>query len=291
MNTEPSSAKLFLARVLAWPQEGDQVAYANIHHTFIPKGNSTTKNKGGKSRLPWSGRACRNLNEAVKAVEYFSSKPDTIRDIYFCTSTQGYAELKTTDRGFQWYKAVKLAENAVKLKALFIDIDLVDGKEDKSKGYPTMQELVGALGAFLKATGLPRPTVMVSTGGGIHIYWCLLEAMTVQDWLPMAYALAEATRRHGLKCDTQCTIDAARVLRVPGTLNFKYDPPRKVSIAGQMLDFDYLNSRIETALKPYKVKVPYSVLNESMTLLPPKAPLPGVSGGRDRRIGPCTCQP
>jgi hypothetical protein len=262
---------------MAWPQDGDSVAYVNIHHTFVPKDASTIKSKGPKARLPWSGRACRTLNEAVKAVDYFNSKPDSIRDIYFCTSTQGYAEPKTTDRGFQWFKAVKLAENAVKLKSLFIDIDLVDGKEDKSKGYDDMPQLIAALGAFLKASGLPRPTIMVSTGGGMHIYWCLLEALTVKDWLPLAYALAEATRRHGLKCDTQCTIDAARVLRVPGTTNYKYDPPRKVKLAGTPLDFDYLNARIEASLAPYKVQVPYSVLNDSMTLLPPKAPLQGVS--------------
>ena len=40
----------------------------------------------------------------------------------------------------------------------------------------------------------------------------------------MAFALAEETKQHGLKCDAQCMIDTARVLRIPHTFNCKSDP-------------------------------------------------------------------
>lgn len=278
MNTLQSNTKLFLARVLAWPQEGEGTAYVNIHNTFEPTDKSTlrTDPKTGKPRYPWTGKACRSVSEATNAVEYANTQATT-KDVYFCTSTQSYAEEKVSQRGFKYLKAVRSSENAVKMKSLFIDIDLVDGKADKSKGYDTMAELVAALADFLKATTLPKPTIMISTGGGFHLYWCLVSAVTIEEWMPLAYALAEATKQHGLKCDTQCTIDAARVLRVPGTQNFKYDPPKPVTFAGNPIEYDYTNERLEKALAPYKVAVPYTVLSSSMTLLPPRAPLQGQS--------------
>lgn len=274
MMVQTSPTKLFLARVLAWPQEGEPTAYANIHYTFDPPDKSKLKidPKTGKHKLPWAGKACVTLNEAVKTVE-FCNGSQTAKDIYFCTSTQAFAQEATSAKGFKYFKAVRASENAVKMKALFIDIDLKGGEH----GYDTPKEFTAALGKFLKDTGLPRPTMIVSSGGGFHIYWCLLEALKIEDWMPLAYALTEAIKRHGLKCDRQCTIDAARVLRVPGTKNYKYDPPRDVTIVGNPLDFDYVNSKLEKVLEPYKVQVPYTVLSSSMTLLPPRTPIQGLS--------------
>jgi len=279
MNIPPTTnTKLFLARVVAWPQDGDAKAYVNIHNTFEPSDKSTIRiNKTtGRPLLPWTGKACLSLGEAVKAVEYASSNEGS-KDIYFCTSTQIYAEEKVSAKGFKYFKAVRAAENAVRMKALFIDIDLVDGKADKSKGYATTKEFGEALLAFIKFTGLPRPTAVVSSGGGFHVYWCLVRPLGVEEWLPLAYAMAEATKQAGLRCDTQCTIDAARVLRVPGTKNYKYDPPRDVTLVGNMVEFDYSNDKIASILKPFEVTVPHSTLTASMTLLPPKTPIQGVS--------------
>lgn len=276
LNTD-HSAKQFLARVVAWPQEGEPPAFINIHNTFVPSDLSTLrKDKEGNPIYPWAGLACRSLNEAAKVV-VSSTTRQGVRDIYFCTSTQRFAEEKVSQKGFKFFKATRAAENAVKMKAIFIDVDLTEGKKDKSKGYDTKEDMSKAISAFLRDTGLPKPTVMVFSGGGIHIYWVLMEALTIDKWMPLAYALAEATKRHGLKCDTACTVDAARILRVPGTLNHKYDPPRKVTMLGNPLDFDYLNSKLEAILEPYKVQVPYSMLNSAMSVLPPRPPLDGPS--------------
>ncbi|QIG67085.1 putative integrase protein [Rhizobium phage RHph_TM3_14A] len=269
LNSTDHSAKQFLARVVAWPQEGEPPAYVNIHNTFVPADATTLrKDKNGQPIYPWSGIACRSLNEAVKIVTTSATKAH-VRDLYFCTSTQRLAEEKVSQKGFKFFKAVRSADNAVKMKSLFLDSDLKD--------YGTKEEWTKAFAKFLKATGLPRPTIIVFSGGGFHIYWTLVEALTIDKWLPLAYALAEATKREGFKCDTQCTIDSARILRVPGTMNHKYDPPTKVTMLGNPLDFDYMNSKLETALEPYKTPVPYSMLNAAMSILPPKTPLQGTS--------------
>jgi len=75
----------------------------------------------------------------------------------------------------------------------------------------------------------PAPQVIVASGKGFHVYWLLAEPVdlsddaTRRDW-------AEIQRwwvRHVGADPSAC--DLARVLRVPGTRNGKYDPPRPVS--------------------------------------------------------------
>lgn len=68
----------------------------------------------------------------------------------------------------------------------------------------------------------PPPAVVVRSGSGLHGYWPLRQS------LPPAWA-ARANRRlaFALGADMRST-DAARILRLPGTLNHKHDPPRPV---------------------------------------------------------------
>lgn len=269
-NSDPR--RLFLARVVAWPQEGDAVqSFVNIHNTFEPASGPPKPDKKGNIRWPWGGRGARSMDEAIGHIDWQARTSG--RDVYFCTSTQARGTLKNVKGGRVQYDALRSQQDAVKLKILFIDIDLKDG----DNGYKTMPELTAALGKFLKDTGLPRPTIMVMSGGGMHVYWTLATPLTIDEWTPLAFALAEATRVHGLKCDRQCTIDGARVLRVPGTKNFKYDPPLPVKLYPDMVEYDYLNAKIEAILEPYKVKVPYTINSTSMTLFPPKKPLAGNS--------------
>lgn len=119
------------------------------------------------------------------------------------------------------------ASEATLIRSLFIDIDC-----GPSKPYKTKQEAVTAFAAFLDVSGLGAlgQPWMVDSGGGVHVYWPLTEDATIDEWKPVAVALKSVTARHGLNIDLSVTADAARVLRPPGTLNFKYDPPRPVRL-------------------------------------------------------------
>lgn len=78
----------------------------------------------------------------------------------------------------------------------------------------------------LEACPLP-PSAVVSSGGGYHVYWIFREPATKSDIPTMeSYLRRLATY---LQADMAGT-DAARILRVPGTLNRKYDPPRNVKV-------------------------------------------------------------
>lgn len=259
-------AKQYLARVVHWPQANEATAWINLHWTC----------KGRDGKPFWTGRASRSLPDTLKSLQWALGLSDTL-DIYACLSTQAQSNEKQAANGWKYHTPIRNQSNAVALKSLFIDVDLKGGEH----GYDTEQELFEALEQFLKATNLPKPTLTVSSGGGYHIYWVLMRALQPDEWRPLAYALAEATKRHGLKCDTQCTIDAARVLRVPDTFNRKQSTPRPVTLHGTPLDFDYTVERIATALEPYKGATPAhhnavrpaATFIENPALLPAKTPV------------------
>jgi hypothetical protein len=86
-----------------------------------------------------------------------------------------------------------------------------------------------------------RGSAIVSSGGGSHIYWKLKQP-TSKEEVPKVedYLKRLASYFHADMAST----DASRILRAPGSFNFKYDPPREVAI-------NYLNPRNEYDLSDF----------------------------------------
>lgn len=116
-------------------------------------------------------------------------------------------------------------ENALYMRSFFLDLDCGPGKP-----YHDQPSAAVALSEFVKVTGLPAPTI-VNSGGGLHVYWPLTEDVPVADWIPHARMLKLLCKEHKLHADPAVTADAARILRVPGTNNYKQNLPRPVLIA------------------------------------------------------------
>lgn len=230
-STSLDDAQTFLERVVPW--DGD--SFVNIHWRF----------QGANYDRPgWGGRATRSVGEAVGSIRFQLRKPSTM-DIYVCMSSQRLADVREHN-GRSWNGAMRLGPNAVALKSLFIDVDV------KEKGYATTREALTEVYAFAAGINLPAPTVVVQTGsGGLHCYWVLEETLSPAEWLPLAHALANACKQRGLRCDTQCTVDTVRILRVPQTFNHKTDPKGEVKL-GPVKDFDYPLARLWQALEPYR---------------------------------------
>jgi hypothetical protein len=265
-----TQATQYLARVVPWPNAGEPPAFINICNTFIPSSGKVKTDAKGKPIYPWGGRAARPLDEAIGYINFSLNKQTDTRDIYVCLSTQREpGEAKTASNGYTYYKANRGQANAVALKSLFLDIDTNVTKQDE-KGYEDFQTAQAALLGFIKTTGLPPPNVIVSSGGGIHVCWVMSRALTVDEWKPLALALAEAAKQHGLKCDSACTIDAARVLRVPNTFNRKLDPPLPVKLI-RFHPNDFSPEAMGEKLAPYKVALPASTAAiEDPSLFPPR---------------------
>mgnify|MGYP001228369449 CR=1 FL=1 len=75
----------------------------------------------------------------------------------------------------------------------------------------------------------PPPSALVSSGGGIHAYWLLRNTATVTD-ANREDVRAIEKRWNAHVGGSKSVNDIARVLRVPGSFNFKYSPPRPVEL-------------------------------------------------------------
>ena len=129
------------------------------------------------------------------------------------------------------------AANAAGACAFWLDIDCGEEKAGAGKGYATVDHAVVALSQFCENAGLPEPTHIVHSGGGLHIYWVLNAAIPRETWQAYARLLKAVTKACGLLADATRTADIASVLRLPGTLNHKSTPPRPVSLLHASAEF------------------------------------------------------
>lgn len=133
------------------------------------------------------------------------------------------------------------ADNAKQLKSFFVDLDCGEEKE-----YADKIEATTALREFLSDTGLPEPYV-VDSGWGIHAYWPLDIAIDALDWGPLARQFKRLCIEKGLRIDRAVTADAARVLRMPGTMNMKREPvPVTVMAVGEIVPLSRITDILGT---------------------------------------------
>jgi hypothetical protein len=124
-------------------------------------------------------------------------------------------------------------DNATYFRALWMDIDCGPTKaapDDKGriKGYIDQQAGLAEFQKFCKAVKLPKP-ILVSSGYGIHAYWLLEETVSRTQWEPLSERLRELCVEQGLIVDSS-VFEASRVLRIPGTFNFKNEEPMPVEV-------------------------------------------------------------
>jgi hypothetical protein len=103
---------------------------------------------------------------------------------------------------------------------------------------------------LLANTRLPKPTMAVISGNGWHFYWELTAEYTPEVLRPYLKAIYEE-----LPCDR--TYDPTRVMRLPGTLNFKTEPPSQARLAwvtDDQISLGSLTFLVESIPKPENPK-------------------------------------
>jgi hypothetical protein len=155
------------------------------------------------------------VDDAADAVAQSQKLSSKGTEVYFAC-----AEYLTPDN--------RVAANASRAYAFWMDVDCGKEKAAAGKGYATVEDAEEAVIEFCKATGLPQPTHIIHSGGGLHGYWVLDGVIARELWQSYARKLKELTKACGFLADDSRTADIASVLRVPGTLNHKYTPPRPV---------------------------------------------------------------
>ena len=119
----------------------------------------------------------------------------------------------------------RTVENVLAVQGFWVDIEGSAEKFNKpggeNGGYPNVWAVFDAIRAFGEAVPLV-PNFLVLTGsGGAHLHFVLVESLTVAEWRPRANALVALAALHDFKIDAQCTTDAARIMRAPGSLHQK----------------------------------------------------------------------
>lgn len=198
------------------PQDGVRIAARQ----------KTGNREGGKTFSYFQHLPCNSHEELQQGIAQIVKA--TKSNVYFALASykQGFHENK---RG---KKVIRVRQNVKKLKALWFDIDFKDGLSN-----PT--EVVAALREFSNATGMPVPSILVHSGNGMHCYWPLQTEITYEEWDTLAKSLKEHALSANLAIDPTCTADPARVLRPPGSINWKDpDNPKivKGAFTGQLFD-------------------------------------------------------
>lgn len=177
-----------------------------------------------------------------EAVDFSLQKTFLKCDTYFALATYKQGFHQSPDGKM----VLRTQSNAKSMKSLFVDIDVGD-----KKSYSTQGEAINGLRKFCDNTGVPAPSCLISSGSGLHAYWTLNVSMDTAKWQPLATALKDAALAKGFKIDPAVTGDAARILRLPGTLNFKNpDKPERVEVI-YMLTEDYDPQELHKALAPW----------------------------------------
>lgn len=179
----------------------------------------------------------------------------------------------------------RIADNASGAFAFWLDIDCGEDKATSGKGYATEADARNALEQFCSNAGLPQATHIVFSGAGLHAYWVLDAFVDRVTWQAYAGKVKSLTKALIFLADECRTADIASVLRIPGTLNYKYDPPRPVTLAHAS---DTLISRT----------LMFEAINDAHKRLcdavPPPVPTNWASmsgdGGEARRITPAGIQ-
>jgi hypothetical protein len=141
-------------------------------------------------------------------------------------------------------------ENA---RAYLEDIDCVNClfAEFDAKDFPGGKE--GAWKHIDKNDYYFYPSVVIDSGGGYHAYWLLYDPIPIDNLAGLEKLRNIQARWVDFVTGDPGAKDLARVLRVPGTYNFKYESPREVKIL--FADYDALYE-----------------LPEFLRILPPEAP-------------------
>lgn len=176
----------------------------------------------------------KDISEAV-SLAYKNSEAGL--DSYFAM-----AEYNTSDS--------RTAANASGAYGFWADLDVGEDKVTTGKGYKTVEDAETALMKFCKDAGIPNPTHIVNSGGGLHSYWAVCTLINREDWRNFAGKFKKLTKFHGFLVDPSRTADIASVLRAPGTYNYKYSPPRLVVLtyaSDKYIERDVMLTAIESA--------------------------------------------
>ena len=154
-------------------------------------------------------RFAETLDDVIAQIEKFKAKQ--IHTFVALGTFEGYS---------------RKAEDCLFMRSLFIDLDVGENKE-----YATKEDAHTALRKLITEAQLVEP-VVIDSGGGIHAYWIFDRDIPKDEWKIYAEKFKALCLSH-IAIDPVVTADAARIMRAPETLNYKFDPPVATAVLSE----------------------------------------------------------
>jgi hypothetical protein len=154
-------------------------------------------------------RFAETLDDVIAQIEKFKAKQ--IHTFVALGTFEGYS---------------RKAEDCLFMRSLFIDLDVGENKE-----YATKEDAHTALRKLITEAQLVEP-VVIDSGGGIHAYWIFDRDIPKGEWKIYAEKFKALCLSH-IAIDPVVTADAARIMRAPETLNYKFDPPVATAVLSE----------------------------------------------------------
>jgi putative DNA primase/helicase len=202
-----------------------------------------------------------SLNQNMGEIEIRTFRPRA--ESYFFSSAPAAAELAIDlcNQGIDVYVGVNprtgrqgKKENVHYLAAFHAEIDYGKFGHKKENEFANYDEALDAINNFDLA-----PSVVIHSGGGFHCYWVLNVPLRVEDYEIATLENVNKALSQSLNGDSG-THDISRVLRIPGTFNFKNsDNPRPVEIISmnglkyELYDFSEVLANLKD--EPIKAKI------------------------------------
>lgn len=209
----------FLRRVVMHENYSNLEDTVQKHTIFVFKGNGIDEN--GEEMSVFLSKIVKQEDFFYSKIPYYIAKSvyklirETDIEIFF--GVNSFRAMKDIDRDF--FMVERKQRNVCSSKVYFADIDLPTEYQMKSN-----EEILNMLKTeyeFLFEN--IKPSFIVRSGGGVHIYFCLEESIYLYDEAGDAYKaglamLANLFIESG--ADFHC-VDLARILRVPNSVNRK----------------------------------------------------------------------
>lgn len=180
--------------------------------------------RGGDTGYYWFKQSKRTVWWTTTKVP---EPPATPEDVYFGVHPSD-APKGPTER--------TLIADITAINCLYADLDSKDHTNGK-----------GGARVHIKTLN-PRPSVIVDSGGGYHCYWLLKAPFVLNTDFKRKVAQSLQDRWVTFVGGDKAVHDLARVLRVPGTLNYKYVPPKEVKIVTANYNRLYTPKELEANL-------------------------------------------
>ncbi len=191
------------------------------------------------------------LSHAANFIEYLARQNT---DVYHAQSSFVDAHAQGVNKiGKSKLYGGRKAVNAQALKTFWIDLDIKrDGdKKTAANSYPDRLSALQWADDFCTAIKIPKWSLAVSSGFGIHLYWVLEDPMPVADWLPYGQAWTRAMVSHKFKGDSGISGNPVCLLRPPNTFNLKTGSAVPTFVYANSVRGDVPNQMMLDALQPY----------------------------------------